>query len=63
VDIIRDGKEQQITVKLEARPDVEKTAEPKESTIKGTAWLGVSLLDITPEIAKQMDLKRDKKVR
>ncbi len=61
LDIIRDGKEQQITVKLEARPDVEKTAEPKESTIKGTAWLGVSLLDITPEIAKQMDLKDGQK--
>lgn len=57
LDIIRDGKEQQVSVKLEARPDVEKTAEPKESTIKGTAWLGVSLLDLTPEIAKQMNLK------
>ncbi|HEX7556861.1 MAG TPA: trypsin-like peptidase domain-containing protein, partial [Leptolinea sp.] len=56
LDIIRDGKDQQITVTLEARPSTEKTAVPQDTTIKGNAWLGVGLLNITPEIASAMKL-------
>jgi serine protease Do len=56
LDIIRDGKEQQVTATLEARPDVEKTAAPTEEAIKGTAWMGVSLMDVTKEIASAMKL-------
>lgn len=58
LDILRDGKEMQLTVRLEARPDVEKTAVPEEETpIKGNAWLGVTPMDITPQIAGAMDLE------
>lgn len=59
LDIIRDGKEQQITAKLEARPDTEKTAVPPDSTIKGNAWLGVSLQNLTPQIASEMKLNKN----
>jgi len=57
LDIIRDGKEQTVPVKLEARPEVEKTAAPEESSIKGNAWLGVSLYDINADIINGMNLK------
>jgi serine protease Do len=59
LDIIRDGKAQQVEVTLEARPETEKTATPKDSTINGTAWLGVSLQNLTPEISSEMKLGSD----
>ncbi|MEI8132595.1 MAG: trypsin-like peptidase domain-containing protein [Leptolinea sp.] len=60
LDIIRDGKEMQITVTLEARPEKEKTAVPEDSSIRGNAWLGVGLQNLTPEISSEMKL--DEKV-
>jgi len=60
LDIIREGKEMQITATLEARPEKEKTAVPEETSIKGNAWLGVGLQNLTPEISSEMKL--DEKV-
>jgi 2-alkenal reductase len=57
LDIIRDGKPMQVEATLEARPATEKTATTQDETIKGSAWLGVTPADITPEIAKAMELK------
>jgi serine protease Do len=56
LDVIRDGKEQQIPVTLEARPETEKTSVPSDSTIKGNAWLGVTPTDLSKEIIDAMKL-------
>jgi S1-C subfamily serine protease len=61
LDIIRDGKPMQVETTLEARPAAEKTAQTQDETIKGNAWLGVTPADITPEIAKAMELKDNTK--
>jgi S1-C subfamily serine protease len=57
LDIIRDGKAMQVEATLEARPTAEKTTQTQDDTIKGSAYLGVTPADITPEIAKAMGLK------
>jgi len=61
LDIIRDGKEQTVKVTLEARPTAEKTAVPEESSIKGNAWLGVSLYTVSPDVVKAMKLSESTK--
>jgi serine protease Do len=58
LDVIRDGKPMQVEATLEARPATEKTAQTaQDAPITGSAYLGVTPTDITPEIAKAMDLK------
>lgn len=56
LDIIRDGMEKQVEAILEARPETEKTPEPQEESIKGTAWMGVTLIELNKDIIKEMDL-------
>jgi 2-alkenal reductase len=57
--VLRDGKEIDIQVTLEPRPD-EKTqaAAPPEANI-GRAWLGIFGLPVSPAIAEEMDLPED----
>lgn len=58
LDILRDGKPMQVEATLEARPATEKTAQTQqEAPITGSAYMGVTPTDITPEIAKAMGLK------
>ncbi len=61
LDIIRDGKEMQVEATLEARPETEKTAVPEEEAIKGTAWMGVTLIELDKDILNAMDLNTDTK--
>ncbi len=61
LDIIRDGKEMQVEAILEARPETEKTPEPEEGTIQGTAWMGVTLVELNKDIVKAMDLDLETK--
>lgn len=57
LDVIRDGKPMQVEATLEARPATEKTAQTQDAPITGSAYMGVTPTDITPEIAKAMGLK------
>jgi S1-C subfamily serine protease len=59
--VLRGGKEQEIVVLLEARPDTEnRLVAPPEAT-SGRAWLGIIGLPLTPEIAEEMDLSSDQR--
>ena len=58
---IRDGEEQQTSLTLAARPgqDNETTIESQE--ILSDAWLGITGMDLTEEIASEMDLSSKQK--
>ncbi|MES0361282.1 MAG: trypsin-like peptidase domain-containing protein [Anaerolineales bacterium] len=57
--LLRDGKEIEIEVILEARPErrTHQAAVPEQND--GRAWLGIVALPVTPEIAEAMDLPAD----
>jgi S1-C subfamily serine protease len=57
--VLRDGKEIEVEVLLEARPEerTQQVAVPEQGN--GRAWLGIVGLPITPEIAGAMDLPAD----
>ena len=57
--LLRDGKEIEIEVLLEARPEprTQQAAVPEQND--GRAWLGIVALPVTPEIAEAMDLPAD----
>ena len=57
--VLRDGKEIEIEVLLEARPEqrTQQAAVPEQNN--GRAWLGIVALPVTPEIAEAMDLPAD----
>jgi S1-C subfamily serine protease len=57
--MLRDGKEIEVEVLLEARPEerTQQVAVPEQAN--GRAWLGIVGLPITPEIAGAMDLPAD----
>ncbi len=63
--VIRDGGEEEINVTLEARPEVKIQAAhpaiPKlpSAPAEGRAWLGISGMPLTPELAQEMDLAED----
>jgi len=57
---LRDGRERQIEVTLRERPDqeAEPNPAPGEATSQG-AWLGISGVTLSPEIAQAMNLPED----
>lgn len=60
LEILRDGKSQNLEVTLEARPSV--TGEPQPPTsafVSGSAYLGISGGSLVPRIAEAMDLSTD----
>lgn len=57
LNILRDGQEQAIKVTLDARPSSGETQ--TQSKITRQAWLGISGIDVTPEIAQAMNLSED----
>lgn len=57
--VLRDGKEQQIEVNLEARPDNGNQIASLPEATRGRAWLGIMGLSLTPDIAEEMDLSGD----
>jgi len=59
--VLRDGKEETISVTLAARPKSEAAAgqaQPEDKQASG-AWLGIAGQTVTPEIAQAMDLPED----
>jgi serine protease Do len=59
--ILRDGREETVSVTLAPRP-VEEESTPQEARGSGStagAWLGIRGLTLTPEIAAMMDLSAD----
>ena len=61
LDIIRDGKTQQVTVTLGARPTetVDNTQPPTSAFVSGQAYLGITGGSLVPEVAEAMGLDRD----
>jgi serine protease Do len=59
--LLRQGKEEQVKVTLEARPKTAETqqAQQPESAQAQGAWLGILGQTVTPEIAKAMNLPQD----
>jgi len=54
--VLRQGKEEQITVKLGARPESESQLALAGGGVPGQAWLGINGVTVTPEIAQAMNL-------
>jgi serine protease Do len=54
--VLREGKEVQVPVTLQARPRSEAQAPQAEAATQGGAWLGIVGMTVTPEIAQQMGL-------
>jgi len=63
--VIREGGEVELNVTLEARPEVQvQAAHPAipnlpSAPAEGRAWLGISGMPLTPDIAQEMDLAED----
>ena len=59
--VIRDGREQQVTVTLGERPDASEASVDTavEAATADGAWLGIDGLAVTPELAQAMDLPED----
>jgi serine protease Do len=60
--VLRDGREQQVEVTLSERPSQKKeaTSTAGETTAEG-AWLGITGMTLSPEVAKAMDLSEDQR--
>ena len=60
--VLRDGREQQVEVTLSERPSSKQEARPasEETTAEG-AWLGITGMTLSPEVAKAMDLSEDQR--
>lgn len=54
--ILRDGKEIEIQVTLESRPDEKALDDASQNETSGQAWLGIVGLPLIPEVAEAMDL-------
>ena len=54
--ILRDGHERQVEVTLGERPEAEKAGPAAEEPPTEGAWLGISGMTLTPEVAQAMDL-------
>jgi serine protease Do len=62
LSVLRDGRSQEISVTLEARPtSAGSAARQPDRTQGGGAWLGIAGMTITPEIAAAMGLPADQK--
>ncbi len=59
LSIFRDGREIDVTVTLEARPGDNAHAELPLQEQTGRAWLGITGVPLTPEIASEMSLSTD----
>lgn len=57
--VLREGREVDIEVKIEARPKDNPLAAAAHDEINGQAWLGIYGLPMSPAIAKEMDLPED----
>jgi serine protease Do len=58
--VLRDGREQSLEVTLRERPDQEKEASATAGeTTAGGAWLGITGMTLSPEVAQAMDLPED----
>ena len=57
--VLRQGNEEKLRVTLEARPESETQGPSLDVGRTGTAWLGISGLSVTPEIAAEMQLPSD----
>ncbi len=57
--ILREGKEQQVKVKLATRPKAEEKQRENTEDVAGQAWLGIEGVTLTPEIAQAMSLPTD----
>ncbi len=58
--VVRDGEETTLTLTLEARPGAKKAGAASSSeTTNGSAWLGVTGVTMTSDIAEAMDLSSD----
>lgn len=53
--VLRDGREQQVQVTLQARPE----EEPRETAAAQQAWLGIRGTSMAPPLARAMDLPED----
>lgn len=59
--ILRDGQEQSVSATLAARPQAETQPGQSEGDISGGVWLGVRGMNITPELAKALNLPAEQK--
>jgi serine protease Do len=58
--VLRDGREQPVEVTLRERPGQEKEASATaDETTGGSAWLGITGMTLSPEVAQAMDLPED----
>jgi len=58
--VLRDGREQQIEATLSERPGQEQEAAPAtDETASAGAWLGITGVTLSPEVARAMDLPED----
>jgi serine protease Do len=57
--VLRDGRQQQIEVTLAERPTQEPETGPVTGEVSERAWLGISGVALSPEIAQAMDLPQD----
>jgi serine protease Do len=57
--VLRDGKQVDVDVTLKARPgqsEAQQVTAPEETVQKKGAWLGITAVDMSPEIAQEMNL-------
>lgn len=59
LNVLRDGKEVEIDVTLEARPKENTQVASSPAQVTGRAWLGIYGVPLSPEIAQEMDLASD----
>ena len=59
--ILRDGKEMEVELELEARPTTQTAAIPELNPLPASTrpWIGITAGSLTPEIAEAMDLPAD----
>jgi S1-C subfamily serine protease len=59
--LLRDGQEQSVSVTLAARPQAETQQGQSEDKVSGGVWLGIQGRNVTPELAKTLNLPAEQK--
>jgi S1-C subfamily serine protease len=59
--ILRNGQEQSVSATLAARPQAETQSGQSEGKISGGVWLGIQGANVTPELAKALNLPAEQK--
>jgi serine protease Do len=59
--ILREGQEQSVSATLSARPQAETQRGQSGGEISGGAWLGIRGMNVTPELAKALNLPAEQK--